>query len=148
MSYIILKFDDLKENTTEAFQKVNDHCMRYSVPVSFGLIGSSLENPSESYIGSLKRMKQEGVELWNHGYYHTEAEFSKNYYENQKESILSTQMLMKKHLGEVASTFGSPHNNSTEKTVAVLRGSFPEITFTAHPRQAPIPHPILSSKEI
>lgn len=127
MSYIILKFDDLDENTVESFKKAQAICDKHNAVSCFGLIGRSLENPSEEYVSSLRGMIESGVELWNHGYYHTKKEFSECTYQQQKESIEATQLLMKKHLGAVATTFGSPHNNSTEKTIQVLADHFPEI---------------------
>lgn len=127
MSYVILKFDDLNEETLGSFEAAWEICKRYGAVPCFGLIGSSLERSSEPYLSSLKRMRDAGVELWNHGYFHSEEEFSKCTYQQQKESIEMTQLLMAKHLGDRARTFGSPHNNSTEKTVQVLSENFPEI---------------------
>lgn len=127
MSYIVLKFDDLNEDTLPYFQSLRDHCKRLNISVCFGLIGISLVNPSNSYLSSLIQMINENVELWNHGFYHTETEFSSAYAQQQKESIQATQDLMKRHVGKLPVTFGSPHNNSTEKTVGVLSKHFPEI---------------------
>ena len=127
MAYIILKFDDLDEKTIGSFEKAFTICDKNGAVPCFGLIGRSLDDPSKEYLSKLLKMRQAGVELWNHGYYHTEKEFSKSSYELQKTSIMMTQMLMEKHLGERARTFGSPHNNSTEKTVGVLCDYFPEI---------------------
>ncbi len=128
MSYILLKFDDLSNSTCASFQKVYDICHEKGVPVCFGLIGKSLYNdPAVDYIDTLIRMKSEGVELWNHGFWHTESEFSETFYNQQLESIRFTQFLMRKYLGDSAITFGSPHNNSTETTIKVLRDEFPEI---------------------
>ena len=128
MPYILLKFDDLSDKTIDSFQRVKNYCSNRDVVTCFGFIGSSLCNdPNREFIDSIIKMKAEGVELWNHGYLHAESEFSEQFYNQQLDSIRSTQELMKKYLGEKPITFGSPHNNSTEKTVRVLRDSFPEI---------------------
>ena len=127
MAYIILKFDDLDDQTLPSFYSLYEYCKERNIPVCYGLIGKSLESPSKEYLSALLEMKFGGVELWNHGYYHSEAEFSSESAKTQKESIQATQDLMMKHLGEAATCFGSPHNNSTEKTVGVLREYFPEI---------------------
>lgn len=127
MSFIILKFDDLDTKTLPYFQNLHEYCRKEFVPVCFGLIGESLRDPSKEYVSALLKMQEEGAELWNHGYWHTEKEFSSCTFYQQMESIKATQVLMEKHLGEAAYTFGSPHNNSTEITVKVLRENFPEI---------------------
>ena len=127
MSYIILKYDDLNIENLTAFQKAWCQCKSYKAVPSFGLIGDSLLEPGEDYLNALKKMISDGVEIWNHGYFHGENEFSTRSYLEQKESVESTQFLMKKHLGKAAATFGAPHNNSTEKTVSVLHDNFPEI---------------------
>ena len=127
MSYIILKFDDLSEETLESFKVAQKICDNYGAVSCFGLVGSSLLNPSEKYVSELRAIDKSGVEIWNHGYHHTDEEFSKEGYEEQKTSIVATQQLMKKHLGKTATTFGSPHNNSTELTIQVLAENAPEI---------------------
>ena len=127
MAYIILKFDDLDEQTLPSFYLLYEYCRERNIPVCYGLIGKSLENPSKEYVTALLDMKAGGMELWNHGYYHSEVEFSSESAKMQKKSIQLTQDLMMKHLGEAATCFGSPHNNSTERTVGVLREFFPEI---------------------
>jgi len=127
MSHIVLKFDDLNQNTLPHFQSLHRHCYPLNIPVCYGLIGESLSNPSKDYLSSLLQMMDENVELWNHGFYHTEAEFSSAFAQQQEESIQATQDLMKRHLCKASVTFGSPHNNSTEKTVGVLSKHFPEI---------------------
>lgn len=128
MSYIVLKFDDLNADTLPYFTSLHEYCKGIGTPVCFGLIGDSLYSPSKDYVIALKRMMTQGVELWNHGYHHTETEFSTNHIQQQKYSIQATQDLFKQCFGSAASTFGSPHNNSTENTVKVLSKSFPEIT--------------------
>ncbi|WP_029201338.1 DUF2334 domain-containing protein [Oribacterium sp. NK2B42] len=127
MAHIILKFDDLSQETLESFKKIHEICKKYCALSSFGLIGSSLSDPDKEYVADLKEFEKSGVEIWNHGYHHTDEEFSVCTYQQQKESIGNTQELMMKYLGNPASTFGSPHNNSTELTISVLGEHFPKI---------------------
>ena len=127
MSYIILKFDDLSEETLDDFKRAKSICDKHGAVACFGLVGKSLSNPSSEYISEIKKLVDDGVEIWNHGYFHTEEEFSVCTYDEQLESIRRTQMNMEKYLGKLAATFGSPHNNSTELTVKVLAENFPEI---------------------
>ena len=127
MSYIILKYDDLNIENLSAFQRAWRQCKLYGAVPSFGLIGESLVKQKDDYLNALRKMISDGVEIWNHGYLHGENEFFTCSYFEQKESIESTQFLMKKHLGRAPVTFGSPHNNSTEKTISVLHDNFAEI---------------------
>ena len=127
MSFAILKFDDLDENTLFDFKRAFLLCKKYNASTCFGLIGRSLEEPTSEYVDELHALLSEGVELWNHGYFHTEEEFSVGSYESQRYSIGKTQTLMEKHLGKAPATFGSPHNNSTEVTISVIGDNFPEI---------------------
>ena len=54
MSYIILKFDDLSQETLESFKKAHELCKKYCALPSFGLIGSSLSDPNDEYVADLK----------------------------------------------------------------------------------------------
>lgn len=128
MSYIILKFDDLSEETLDDFKRAKAICDKHGAVACFGLVGGSLSNPSTQYVSELRKLDDDGVEIWNHGYFHTEEEFSVCTYEQQLESIQKTQSNIEKYLGKPATTFGSPHNNSTEMTVKVLAENFPEIS--------------------
>ncbi|MBR4669527.1 MAG: DUF2334 domain-containing protein [Butyrivibrio sp.] len=128
MSYIVLKFDDLTVENLSYFASLHEYCKSLDIPVCYGVIGKSLDDPSKEYVAALRKMIEEGVELWNHGYRHTETEFSSNQTLLQEDSIKATQNLLKEYFGRPGATFGSPHNNSTEETVSVLSESFPEIT--------------------
>ncbi|MCI9399478.1 MAG: DUF2334 domain-containing protein [Lachnospiraceae bacterium] len=128
MSYIIMKYDDLLPETFNDFNQVAQYSIQHDLPVSMGVIGRGLENSNTLYKDNLKFWMQNNIELWNHGYYHTLAEFSSATYQQQCQSIADTQRLMKSELGMAASTFGSPHNNSTETTICALHHTAPEIT--------------------
>lgn len=127
MAYIILKYDDLSLETFQSFKRTADYSIANHIPCSFGLIGQSLDSHDPDYISTLISWSEQNIELWNHGYFHTEEEFSTASYEAQVYSLTTTQKLMKEHLGFVAKTFGSPHNNSTETTIKALVNTCPEI---------------------
>lgn len=128
MSYVIMKYDDLSMETFDAFSKVAEYSIGHKLPVSMGLVGQSLEKPSNEYVESIKTWHANGIGIWNHGYYHTDEEFSSNSYEEQCRSIIQTQKLAASALGITLDTFGSPHNNSTETTISALKEVAPEIT--------------------
>lgn len=127
MAYIIMKYDDLSIESLAAFTRVADFSQHTGRPVSMGLIGRSLVEGDELYKSRLKKWMENGIEIWNHGYFHTVEEFSSAPYEQQCRSISNTQKLMKSELGQTAVTFGSPHNNSTETTIRALKTAAPEI---------------------
>lgn len=127
MSYIIMKYDDLLPETYDDFNRVAQYSIQHQLPVSMGVIGKGLEEDNVLYKENLKFWMKNNIELWNHGYFHTLAEFSSATYQQQCQSIANTQRLMKSELGKAAATFGSPHNNSTETTIHALRDTAPEI---------------------
>lgn len=127
MAYIIMKYDDLTVENLTAFARVADFSIQGGYPISMGLVGQSLAQDNMSYKNKLKEWSQTGIEIWNHGYAHTMEEFSSASYEQQCQSLVNTQRLMKSELGESAVTFGSPHNNSTETTIRALKDVAPEI---------------------
>lgn len=127
MAEVILKMDDLNEENQSSFYEVYKFCKGLQIFPSFGVIGSSLVKGSNGYISKLTEMKEYGVELWNHGFYHVVEEFSKNSYEQQKDSIKKTQDAFEKKLGYIPCTFGAPYNRGTENTVNVLKRNFREI---------------------
>lgn len=128
MAYIIMKYDDLSDETIDSFAHVADLSGKNKWPVSMGLVGSSLAEGDETYKKRVREWMKDGIEIWNHGYFHTMEEFSSASYEQQCRSISDTQKLMQSELGQFAVTFGSPHNNSTETTIRALKETAPEIS--------------------
>lgn len=128
MSYIIMKYDDLSEKTQAEFARVGKFSVDNNMPVSMGVIGASLETDKSDFIDTCIAWSDHGIELWNHGYFHTDDEFSTATFDEQCSSLANTQRLMKEKLGKSAVTFGSPHNNSTETTIRALKKVAPEIT--------------------
>lgn len=147
MADVILKMDDLNEESWASFYRVYKMCRQLQVSPSFGAIGSSVKKGSKAYISSLVEMRKNGVELWNHGFHHVIEEFSKNSYEEQKESIRKTQDAFLEKLGYAPITFGSPYNNGKETTVKVLKENFCEIKnyfFMVDGGEKPIAKQLLS----
>lgn len=120
MAQIIMKYDDLSQETLLEFSEVANFSMTNNMSVSMGIIGSSLENENDEYITTIKRWAHSGIEIWNHGYYHTNEEFLTASLESQLQSIRQTQLLSEDKIGLHLTTFGSPHNNSTETTVTAI----------------------------
>lgn len=127
MAYIIMKYDDLSNETIDSFARVADFSVKSGMPVSMGLVGGSLLEGDEFYKNRVRGWMKDGIEIWNHGYFHTMEEFSSASYEQQCRSISDTQKLMRSELGQPAVTFGSPHNNSTETTIRALKETAPKI---------------------
>jgi len=127
MSIIIMKYDDLCIETIDSFCRVADYSMQNHFSISMGIIGRSLETNNQQFFDLCKKWIANNIELWNHGYIHTKEEFSVENFSNQCESIKKTQELAKEKLGLNITTFGSPHNNSTEVTITALSETAPEI---------------------
>lgn len=121
MAQIIMKYDDLSQESLSEFSKVANFSVNNNMPVSMGIIGSSLTTENDEYIETVKRWSCSGIEIWNHGYYHTDEEFSTAPLASQLQSIRKTQLLATDKLGLNLTTFGSPHNNSTETTVTAIK---------------------------
>lgn len=129
--FIILKLDDLwcrNDVVHSGWEQVVEFLNSHEVVGTIGLIGSSLEKDNPSYFDWIKKRKEEGYEIWNHGYCHcrindkgTEVrEFRGKGLEDQAESIFKTQKLAKEKLGISLRTFGAPYNSTDEYTSEVL----------------------------
>ncbi len=132
---VILKLDDLSQRGAVPGQgvmwswiKTDKMLERENVKAAIGIIGDSLEEPSEEYIKWIKgRMACRRYVLWNHGYVHKEFEFKGPSKEEQKETLLKTQRLAKEKLGLTLHSFCSPWGNQDTNTVAALN-EIPELT--------------------
>ena len=124
---IILKFDDLGVNNIDNFQKCFDILQSYDIDsAGFGVIGKNLEDSvvTDELISKIKEWNSAGIEIWHHGYSHTEGEYNSSSYEAQKESFGKTCDLLKEKTGITITSFGSPFNNADETTVKVINESF------------------------
>lgn len=127
---IILKFDDLSVGNIENFQKTFDILQSENISnAGFGIIGKNLEDSivTDEFISKIKQWHDAGIEIWHHGYMHTEDEYHASSYEKQKESFEKTCTLLKEKTGITITSFGSPYNNCDETTVKVINENFPQI---------------------
>ena len=128
---VIFKADDLN-GLTKNVKKLDRFVLSENICVSWGIIGTSLDNPAEEYIKFVKdKLNSNNYHFFNHGYLHLwegEYEFyAKNYYE-QHEFIKKTQDLFLNIFGVILDGFGAPCNKIDETTKSVLQ-TFPEIKF-------------------
>lgn len=125
---IILKMDDLGPNVISNFQTFVDCANELDVPFSFGVIGKNFDRVTGLEVfNKIRDWYSQGIEIWNHGYYHSKEEYSTNSYEQQLEDFSKTQKIFKDYCGITITTFGSPYNNSGETTQKMLAENFPEI---------------------
>lgn len=126
---IILKFDDLGHERYNAnFQRVADLMAQYGATGGFGVIGSWFNHENnEKTVEAIKKWHESGIEIWHHGYYHSQEEYSTNPYETQEKDFNETMKLLKNSCGITLKTFGSPYNNASETTIKVMQEKFPDI---------------------
>lgn len=127
---IILKFDDLTAKNVAGFQRVFDILMEEKIDGGFGIIGNSLDGSgaTQEYYDKIKQWHDAGVEIWHHGYSHTEPEYHGSDFDTQYESFNKTVTLLEEKCGITVTCFGSPYNNSDETTIKMINEKFPQIT--------------------
>lgn len=118
---IIVKADDLYD-FTQGMKKFVDYSFKQNLKINLGMIGKSLENPSKQYMQWLKKILQSGnVELFNHGYLHGRPlELCGPSFEDQKQSILKTQNIVKEKLGVTIHAIGTPENEKDDNTLKAV----------------------------
>ena len=127
---IVLKADDMQKETPQ-WNRFISFLMELKIPMSIGVIGSSLNSSNEQYFQYLKSLVNSGyVELWNHGYYHLTnqkdsngnfySEFQNTTYEFQKKSLELTNFLAQKNLGITFRAFGAPGNRWDDNTLQIV----------------------------
>lgn len=121
---IIFKVDDL-ENDCSKMRKIVNLSRKEGFKLCLGIIGNSLENPSEKYLNWLRMIiKYDNIELFNHGYIHNRPlEFLERTYEEQKKSIDRTQKIVNEHLGITIHSFGAPENVKDEQTLLAINAT-------------------------
>ena len=126
---IILRLDDLQSKTTGAFEWVLNTALEKDVKVAFGVIGDNLEDSAcnQRFIDFMKYTDSLGMEIWHHGYIHTNTEYKGSSYENQLESFKRTYELMQQKCGISIHTFGPPYNVSDNTTIKMITENFPGI---------------------
>ena len=116
----IFRLDDLRPETIADFGYAAEYLHSKGITAAFGIIGTDWENASENDWNTIKKWQDEyGIELFCHGYYHTEQEYSTASYTEQYDSLNKYLTLLNTH-GIVTKTFGSPFNNSTVVTSKAL----------------------------
>ena len=128
---IILKCDDLNRISKQV--KILDFCVKcFSIKVSWGIIGKSLQNPTTPYVAWIKKRYATGkYHFFNHGYLHLcdkSYEFDQQPVSYQRDMLWKTQTLAKEHLGITLNTFGAPANHIDLNTSLALK-DFPEIKY-------------------
>lgn len=134
---VILKFDDLRENTgvRSAMQNAIDYIEERDIKTSVGVIGVSLEDDGTKadYYDQIRSWSESGyVEIWNHGYYHggdNGPEFNGGTYDEQYKQLTDTNQLLLDKCGVTAAAFGAPGNATDATTLEVLK-NVPQIKIT------------------
>lgn len=126
---IILRLDDLQSKTTGGFEWVLNAALEKEVKVAFGVIGDNLEDGTcnQRFIDFMKYTDSLGMEIWHHGYIHTNTEYKGSSYEKQLESFKRTYELMEQKCGISMHTFGPPYNVSDDTTIKMITENFPNI---------------------
>lgn len=118
---IILKVDDLCKYS-KSMVKFTEYCLKHDICFCLGIIGQSLENPSEQYIKWVKKLLATNMlELFNHGYLHAcPSELCWRSYSEQKFYIEQTQNIVKEKLGVTLTTIGTPGNERDKNTLRAV----------------------------
>lgn len=143
---VFLKLDDVtagsakgpETETGRRWGRVIGFLNKYRIPAALGVIGDSLESPSNQYLNWISELHDSGlIEFWNHGYQQVfspqpalgeKREFSGTSSELQYASIHRTQFLAHKHAGLKLSGFG-PHDSPIDINTYSQLERFPEIKY-------------------
>lgn len=126
---IILRLDDLRSKTTGAFEWVLNTALEKDVKVGFGVIGDALEDSAcnQRFIDFIKYTDSLGMEIWHHGYIHTNTEYKGSSYEKQLANFTRTYELMEQKCGISMHTFGPPYNVADNTAIKMITDNFPGI---------------------
>ncbi|MBR0277810.1 MAG: DUF2334 domain-containing protein [Clostridia bacterium] len=126
---IILKLDDLNTLHFDNFIRIKGILDKHKIRAGFGFVAWRFfehDNP-KAYFEKIKEWHNEGIEIWNHGFYHSKEEFHGSEYDYQKKVIKDTNTFLYDNTGIIMTAFGSPFNNSDETTFKVIKNEFPQI---------------------
>ncbi len=141
---ILLKFDDIgaSKNTCNA-GPVIDYLLQKQIKASYGVIANRLDSTArqamEKYLVATNAKGEKLIEIWNHGYTHSNKnppdnnmEFKGTGYEFQKRHFDSSNMLVEKYLGVRMTSFGSPYNATDSNTIRVIaeNGGYKSVMFS------------------
>ncbi|UKT65933.1 DUF2334 domain-containing protein [Pedobacter mucosus] len=130
---IVLKLDDVGANKVSGNKA--DQTMAYllqmNVKASYGVVAKWLDETALSLLGryiNAKNAKGEAmVEIWHHGYDHSNSnppsknmEYKGTSYELQKKNFNLGDSLVRKYLGLQMHTFGAPFNAVDSTTLRVV----------------------------
>lgn len=126
---IILRLDDLRSRTTGAFEWALNAATERNVKVSFGVIGDALDDGvcNRRFIDFVKYADSLGMEIWHHGYLHTNTEYKGSSYQKQLENFKRTYDLMRQKCGITMHTFGPPYNVADNTAIRMITENFPDI---------------------
>ncbi|MDC7219237.1 MAG: carbohydrate binding domain-containing protein [Spirochaetales bacterium] len=154
---VILKLDDLRDNSVDKFTPVANYILENNLKASFGINGKYLEGKTEDdlFVVSSKYWDSTGnIEIWHHGWDHSKASDRSWYeykgrdkderteyadlttnsnYERQLRDFQKNQEIVKEVLGITMHTFGSPYNQNDETFTEVIN-QFPEMKVVFFPR--------------
>lgn len=128
---VILKADDIREHPQETLSRnwsqfieiIRDRDLK----AGLGLIGDSLEHPSDAYVDCLVELSKDGrFQIWDHGYDHhlkkeaedgtVYSEFRNTSLDHQQQHLAETQRLAQERLELTLTTFGAPSNAIDDNT--------------------------------
>jgi len=129
---VVLKLDDIGvKNGVCVAKPVMDYLLQKNIKASYGVIANRLDGTALSTLGKYieaKNTKGENiVEIWHHGYDHTNNntaanlhEFKGTSYGFQKTHFNKADSLVKERLGIQMHSFGSPFNAVDSITLKVI----------------------------
>lgn len=121
---VILKLDDLRSYETPV-KKMDKLVKEENISVSWGIIGRSLEKPSEEYLKFLKDKKNDkNYHFFNYGYLHLwqgTYEFNGPNIDEQYNYLKKTQDIVKEKTGIILDCFGAPCNQISDNTTIALK---------------------------
>jgi len=137
---VLLKLDDVLElrqrGLSDAWKRVRDFISREGLAASWGIIGESLEDPSDRYVEEMRAIARDPrFEIWNHGYVirflpnTAAAETAANVgpgADAQFDAIDRTQKLVASRLGVTPRIFG-PHASATDDNTYLALARIPDI---------------------
>lgn len=126
---IILRLDDLRSDTTGAFEWALNTALEKEVKVAFGVIGNSLEDGAcnRRFIDFMKHTDSVGMEIWSHGYVHKNTEYNGSSYDEQLKNFKRTYDLMQEKCNIELHTFGPPYNVADDTGIRMITENFPSI---------------------
>ncbi len=120
---IILKFDDFG-GMNRRWCDIYKLLKKYNIKASFGVIGTEIENISNSDIAWIKKLYKSGrIQFFNHGCTHAwenDFEFEDKTQKEQALTLKKTQNVFFDKTGIILTCFGAPCNKRDENTYKAL----------------------------